>query len=139
MANERGSFYFGVVEREGLTSPAYLESFTPLSITVEEHPDSEEPLWHIYLLKVQPKHIDSAMTRFSAHTKPGWYSIFWNEQNTHVVLESMIISLPKEDKWQSDDYLSMQKLAAANGIQAEYLDLNKNFKDYEKLIAESGN
>lgn len=134
MVNERKSDFYAVVEKEGLIRHEYLGTFSPLIKAEESHPDSENPLWHIYLLRTRAKNISNVTERFSRITKPEWYSIFWNEQKTYIVLTNRIITISTEKEWQSPEYRQMQQEAQSLGIQPEYLDLNKNFEGYRELI-----
>lgn len=127
--------YYGVVESESLENPLILNSFNPIKIRIEHHPQSITSVyWHVYLLSVSDQSIREEAEKFATQMKYGWYAVFWNEEKAHIVFTNKIFILTKEDDWQSKEYLKVKEYGINHGIQAEYMDFNKNFKAYNKLV-----
>ena len=126
--------YFGVVETESLENPSVLKSLNVIKEIVENHPEANEKIWHVNILKVGDNKIEDVINNISKVMKKGWFSIFWNDEKVYTVLLNKTFKL-KKDYWKSSDFNEFKNYAIENEVEEFYLDFNKNFKYYNRLIS----
>ena len=126
--------YFGVVETESLKDPSVLKSLNVIKEIVENHPEANEKIWHVNILKVGDNKIEDVINNIYKVMKKGWFSIFWNDEKVYTVLLNKTFKL-KKDYWKSSDFNEFKNYAIENEVEEFYLDFNKNFKYYNRLIS----
>lgn len=126
--------YFGVVETESLKDSSILKSSNVVKTIVEDHPEAGEKIWHVNILKAGDEDIENILNKISGVMKNGWFSIFWNNEKVYVVMSNKIFKL-KKDNWTSNAFTEFKNYAIKNEVEEFYLDFNKNFKYYNRLIS----
>lgn len=129
--------YYGIVESESLNNPLILDKYKVKKVVTEFQPNAKTKQWHIFILEILDDSIFSLVKEISSEIKYGWYAIFWNDIKTYVVFSNKVFDLKKEQKWLSKGYEAVREYGSKNGVQKEYLDFNKNFVQYNKLIEDS--
>ena len=88
--------------------------------SVEEHPEEvEDPVWHINKITVSGD-IRGIIDSVRNSMKPGWYSLFWDENNVHVVFKDRVVNLRNEDPWQEHEFQELLEHAETHGISDTY-------------------
>ena len=67
--------YFGVVETESLKDPSVLKSLNVIKEIVENHPEANEKIWHVNILKVGDNKIEDVINNICLpRAKPKGYN-----------------------------------------------------------------
>ncbi len=126
--------YCGIVDRESLEKTEVLDTLTTIKVLIEHHPESESPYWHAHHLRVSEDEILSVIKKISKITNRGWFSIFWNEKNVYLVFRKRVFKLPKKGWKESEEYQMARGFGIENGVQEEYLDLEREFGKFNKHL-----
>ncbi len=116
--------YKGFVLSESLKDPIVLNSLEKIYVEVECHPEykGEPKIWHNFKLKVEDENIIFVTELLAGQMKDTWYAHFWNDAEVYVVLPKKVFKIPKEQKWQSQEYRGLKKYALEHGVEEQYLE-----------------
>jgi len=128
--------FYGMVSSEALEDPLVLNTVTPLKVIIDQKDDADAPLWHRYLLKVSDKELKDILNKLKPQVKQGWYAIFWNDLEVHVIFTNKVFSLKREQQWKSKAYEQVRAYGTTHGVQDYYIDFNERFLHYDALVQE---
>lgn len=109
----------GFILSESLKDPCVLNKFDVVKVIVEKHATE---FWHDFKVQVADKDIDKVCKKLSSNIKEGWYAHFWDEDMIYVVLPEKVFKLPRQDTWQSSEYLECRLYAKARGVEEKYME-----------------
>lgn len=128
--------FYSIIDAASLNDPTILNDFKHLKVTVQYEPESPTSKFHyIFLIQIEDKEVDKAITTFQKQMKESWYSFFWSESTLNIVFDTKRFRIDLPDGWESDNYKAAQDLGRSQGIPEVYLDFKTHFQPYKKMVA----
>jgi len=128
--------FYSTIDAASLNDPTILNRFYHRKVTVQYEPESPTSKYHyIFLIQIEDKEIESAMTTLQKEMKESWYSFFWSKGMLYIVFDAQRFQIDLPDGWDSGNYKSAQDFGRSQGIPEVYLDFKTHFQPYKEMVA----
>jgi hypothetical protein len=128
--------YKAAVDTESLQDPTIINNLKQLKVVIEYEPNSNvSKFHHVFFLLVNSQEIE----KIANNMKRGWYSFFWDNHSLKVVFYKKTFNISLPGGFSSEEYKRLIDYGKKQGIEEEFLKIEKYFNRYKKLVEQIEN